>query len=138
MVQRLFCWHFRLLDVVFLWLWCGIWCGKDGQEIVAISSRMARAAATGLSARVMGRPTTSREAPWAMAAAGVATRFWSPMAEPAGRIPGTTRWASGPSSARRVATSSAEQTSAGDAGGFGQPGEAEDLLGGGVGDANSG
>ncbi len=50
----------------------------------SISSRMAWAAAAGSAARVMGRPTTSREAPWAMAWAGVAMRFWSPMAAAGG------------------------------------------------------
>jgi hypothetical protein len=52
------------------------------------SATIARAAATGSSARVIGRPTTSRSAPSATAPAGVATRAWSSTDAPAGRTPG--------------------------------------------------
>ena len=75
----------------------------------AISSRMAVAEAAGSGAWVMGRPTTRKLAPAAMAEAGVATRFWSPTAAPAGRMPGMTRVASG-NEARVEVISSALQT----------------------------
>src|SRR5262245_23468394 len=55
----------------------------------------ARAAETGLSARVTGRPTTSRSAPAAMAWRGVATRPWSSMGAPSGRLPGVASRARG-------------------------------------------
>ena len=56
----------------------------------AISARMARAAARGSGAATIGRATTRWSAPAARAAAGVAMRFWSPGAAPAGRMPGVT------------------------------------------------
>ena len=46
----------------------------NGQDASAISSAMARAAASGSGARVMGRPTTSAVAPARAASADVATR----------------------------------------------------------------
>src|SRR5690606_33034494 len=52
---------------------------------------IARAAAAGSSARLMGRPITSTLAPESRACRGVTTRFWSPAALPAGRSPGTTK-----------------------------------------------
>ena len=58
--------------------------------IRAISARMSFAAADGSSACVIGRPTTKQLAPEVIAIAGVTTRFWSPCAAPAGRMPGTT------------------------------------------------
>src|SRR5262245_13416665 len=69
----------------------------------------ARAAATGLSARVMGRPTTRRSAPAAMASWGVATRPWSSAGAPSGRMPGVARRARG-ARVRTVAMSRAAQT----------------------------
>src|SRR5690606_19854009 len=70
---------------------------------------IASAAAPGSSAPVIGRPTTRMLAPALMASRGVITRFWSPTALPAGRMPGTTRNPSG-HAARIAATSCAEQT----------------------------
>jgi len=57
----------------------------------AISRSIAAAAATGSSAAKIGRPTTRCVAPSRTASAGVATRFWSPTALPAGRTPGVTK-----------------------------------------------
>ena len=52
---------------------------------------MAARVEEGLVDWVMGRPTTSMEAPPVRAEAGVAMRRWSPGSEPVGRMPGTTR-----------------------------------------------
>lgn len=52
---------------------------------------IARAAAPGSSALVIGRPTTRMEAPLSRASRGVTTRFWSPLRTPPGRTPGTTK-----------------------------------------------
>ena len=52
-------------------------CFRFSVEAWLISCRIARAASAGSWARVMGRPTTSMEAPWVIAWAGVAMRFWS-------------------------------------------------------------
>ena len=49
---------------------------------------MARAAAAGSTAFVIGRPTTRKSAPRRIASAGVTTRFWSPTAAPGIRTPG--------------------------------------------------
>src|SRR5580704_17314713 len=75
-----------------------------------IWSRIARAAAAGSAASVMGRPTTMWLAPAAMASAGVATRAGSAWLAPAGRTPGVTMAKLWPSSARTAAVSRAEVT----------------------------
>src|SRR6266851_303458 len=73
---------------------------------------MSSAAARGSPAAVIGRPTTRKSAPAATAAAGVATRDWSPASPPSGRMPGHTSTMSGPTSARTDATSRGEHTRA--------------------------
>src|SRR5262245_14454358 len=55
----------------------------------------ARAAARGSGARVTGRPTISRSAPDSSAWRGVATRPWSSMPAPSGRMPGVASTAAG-------------------------------------------
>ena len=72
-----------------------------------------RAAAPGSAAAVIGRPMTSRSAPAARAASGVATRDWSAAALPspaAGRTPGVIRVMSAGTAARIAATSCGEHT----------------------------
>src|SRR5215510_999935 len=76
----------------------------------AISATTASATPRGLFASTIGRPTTRKSAPAAIACAGVAIRFWSPRAASAGRMPGVTRIMSGPTRARSAAASSGEQT----------------------------
>ena len=71
--------------------------GAPGRaHAAAISATIARAAAAGSGAPVIGRPTTRRSAPARIASPGVATRLWSPAASPRGRTPGTTRRKSPP------------------------------------------
>ena len=55
--------------------------------------------------------TMMRAEPEAIARAGVITRFWSPDALPAGRMPGVTSVIEAPTRERSAAASSAEQTS---------------------------
>ena len=71
---------------------------------------MARAAAAGSSAERTGLPTTRCVAPSATASAGVATRFWSPTAAPAGRTPGVTNSVPAGRDLERSPTSFGEQT----------------------------
>ena len=75
-------------------------------------SRTARAAAPTSSDLVIGRPTTIRVAPAAIASAGVATLVWSSRGadRSAGRTPGQISSTDGPRRARRAAASSGEQT----------------------------
>ena len=61
---------------------------------------------------MIGRPMTSRSAPAARAASGVATRIWSLLASPVGRTPAVMSVTSLPTSARTAATSWGLQTSA--------------------------
>ena len=96
----------------------------------AISARMARAAARGSGAAKIGRATTRWSAPAASAAAGVAMRFWSPAAEPAGRMPGVTMsLPSASGRARRRAASRGRGDDAVGAGGEGAAGALEDDVG---------
>src|SRR5690606_25881877 len=66
----------------------------------SMSSRICRAAAAGSAASMIGRATTRWVAPAARAAAGLMTRFWSPAALPAGRMPGVTMAILGPTMVR--------------------------------------
>jgi hypothetical protein len=51
---------------------------------------IALAAPRGSAARMMGRPMTMWSTPALIASPGVSVRFWSPLALPAGLIPGVT------------------------------------------------
>src|SRR5262245_28886186 len=82
---------------------------RDAAPAHASAATSARAASTGRSARVTGRPTTSRSAPASSAACGVATRPWSSTGVPSGRMPGVTSTALG-ANWRMSATSGAAHT----------------------------
>src|SRR5690606_36048412 len=77
---------------------------------LCISSRIPRAAAAGSAASMIGRATTRWVAPAAMAWAGPITRFWSPAAVPAGRIPRVTIAILGPMMVRTISASCGEAT----------------------------
>ena len=89
---------------------------------------MASKTAAGLAARVIGRPTTSFDAPSAIATAAVATRLWSSSALPGSRIPGTTSKGPLPNSARRPASSPDEHTSPRNSRGKRQSSQPQHLL----------
>src|SRR5690606_7493715 len=85
-------------------------CQSADPHASAISSRIRSAIARGSAAARMGRATTRWSAPARIAAAGVATRFWSLAAIPAGRTPGVTMMPVGPRMARTRAASDDAQT----------------------------